>query len=193
VGVDCGQLEKNLVALGPVIPELHNLVRRNRGLFRELDVPLLLAIGSRESGLRNIEGAHGKGLFQIRPLHQPWMLSQYGCRADTNFIVRDHSAAEYGFVPSIEDAATFIMHNHLLPAWGWAADKHLGDDRLRFVVASYNAGIHVVLDSWRVTGSVDSSTTGSNYSQDVVDRARYITTLILRHGLYVEEGQYAGV
>jgi hypothetical protein len=190
-GVNCGQLENDLVALGPIVPALQTLVRHNRGLFYELDAPVLLAIASRESGLQNIEGERGKGIFQIPHIHKPWLASQYGCRAGTYTACHEHSAAEVGYVPDVESGALFLLHHYLLQAWGWASDKHLGRNKLKFVLASYNAGLHMAIEGWRVSGSVDSHTTGGNYAEDVLDRAHFIQKLIVRHGLYATEERYA--
>ena len=129
---------------------------------------LLLAIASRESGMRNIvgDGGHGYGLMQIDD------------RAYPDFC---HTGAWKAPVLIIEKGASVLDSKRTLIEHGQGQVLHVGGYQflgakidavslVRVAVASYNAGLWPYY-TFSKGEDPDRLTTGHNYSADVLARA----------------------
>lgn len=128
------QAEKALKAW-PFIPE----VEKKHGLLSGL----LLAVGSRETNLRNVvgDGGHGHGVWQQ---DDRWWKLPAGFDQDVRL--------------QAEKAAKLLADNHAaLGTWGAAA-------------AAYNGGLTGVKNAIAAGKSADSATTGGDYGADVLGR-----------------------
>lgn len=123
---------------------------------------ILVAIGSRETNLRNIigDGGHGHGIMQIDDRSFPaW------CQGK-----RWQSAIE-----AIRMGAYVLSTKRER-----AINKKVPDkDALRVALASYNAGDHAIQDYFH-HGNPDLRTTGHDYSADVLKRAEEFKKLLLK-------------
>lgn len=127
----------------------------------DLPAGLMLAIASRETNMRNIngDGGRGRGVFQIDDRYHQGFLSKHGSPPPVA------EAAMY--------AAKLIADNiKYAKAQGVPAK-----DRLRVAVAGYNAGMGGAMAGYRA-GAVDSRTTGDDYSADVFARRKTIATFL---------------
>ena len=121
----------------------------------------MLAIASRETNMRNIngDGGHGRGVFQIDDRYHQGFLSKHGSP------------------PPVAEAA---MYAAKLIADNMQYAKEQGvpaKDRMRVAVAGYNAGMGGAMAGYRA-GAVDSRTTGDDYSSDVFARRKTIATFL---------------
>lgn len=127
---------------------------------------LLLSLGLRETGLKNInnQAQTDHGWCQISEVyHSPWLHSEPGCPVGKWTAVPGHSAVEDGYAPRFTPAlhyAVKILHD----AQTYGRVKGVrGSDIVSFAVAAYNAGVGGALSGYRV-GNVDKYTTGGDYS-----------------------------
>jgi len=132
---------------------------RGKGLSRGI----LLAIASRETGMRDVvgDGGHGRGLFQIDDRAWPEWLAAHG-------------ADDPGERPPVADAA---RHAAWLLAENLAFARRHGVPRaqlLRFAVSAYNAGPGGALRGFE-EGDSDLHTTGRDYGVDVLGRLAMVT------------------
>ena len=121
---------------------------------------LLLAIGSRETNLKNIvgDGGHGHGIMQIDNRSFPawcrskkWLDVQEGVRMGA-----------WVLLTKLNDARSLNV-----------PEKDLS----RVAIASYNAG-RPAIKAYLDHGNPDMPTTGHNYSADVLKRAEVFATLL---------------
>ncbi len=122
----------------------------------DLPLPFVLAIGSRETDLRNVsgDGGHGRGVMQIDTRYHhiaritdfkahPEILIRYGCR-----MLADHIVWARRFRPGF----TPVQH-------------------LKMAAAAYNCGRGGVIRAM-ASGDCDSRTTGKDYGADVLSRMK---------------------
>lgn len=145
---------------------------------------LLLAIGSRESNMRNIvgDGGHGRGWLQIDDrFHHRFLASHRGCDSGS-FTPRHPSAAPKGRVPSIT-ASTMYAIELLRDNMRVGRNNGVPEGKIvRFALAAYNAGPGNALDGVR-QGNVDAHTTGRNYSKDVLARKSVVARVLERQAI----------
>ncbi len=145
---------------------------------------LLLALGSRESGLRNIAGdfGHGRGWLQIDDrFHREFLSTHKGCDSG-KWDARHDSSLPSGRVPALTASTLYaieLLHDNMRVARnnGVPASKVL-----RFAIAAYNAGAGGALRGLRL-GNVDRNTTGQDYSRDVLSRKAAVGRYLQRHAL----------
>jgi hypothetical protein len=166
---------------------------------RRLSGPLLMAIGMRETWLRNILGgavrdASGKwvpepdwrrqdaGALQIsKRYHADALKGMRAVKAGTWYpSIEGKTAYDEGMVPMFSDAVPFV-----LASMGYALDlaKQNGvkpEDRQRFVAAAHNAGTGGALMGWRA-GDMDRNTAGGDYSAWVMDAIVKVEVFLLKH------------
>lgn len=144
---------------------------------------LLLALGLRESGLRNInnQAETDHGAFQISELyHSEWLSGEPGCLAGKWTPSAGHFAIEDGFCPRYTPACMYalaMLKANLRYAELKGVDPR---DRLRFAVAAYNAGVGGALVGYR-SGDVDGYTTGGDYSAWVLRHRTKINSFLNDH------------
>jgi len=145
---------------------------------------LLLALGSRESFLRNIVGdaGHGRGWLQIDDrFHRPFLSTHRGC--DNGSWDPTHpTALPRGRVPSLTAATLYaieLLHDNMKVARNNGVPA---GQVLRFAVAAYNAGAGGALQGFRA-GDVDRETTGEDFSRDVLSRKAAVGRYLQRHAL----------
>lgn len=137
---------------------------------------LLLALGLRETGLKNINGGARKvdgewvatktdrGIFQIASeFHMADLARMPGVAEGTWGPVVAHGAQAENSCPRFEDSLQFTLRAmHEAQAYG--EDHGVGISELpRFAVAAHNAGIGGALRGYN-DGDVDAHTTGGDYS-----------------------------
>jgi hypothetical protein len=144
---------------------------------------LVLAIGLRESSIRNICGdhGHGRGWLQIDDrFHQSWLRSHPGCKDATwgPFVhsVKDGGALPAGRVPGMlaaEQYAILLLRGNA--AFGVRSGVRK-DHAKQFMVAGYNCGAGNALRAYRThgIGGVDRFTAGGDYSADVLANQRAV-------------------
>jgi hypothetical protein len=142
---------------------------------------LLLALGSRESNMRNIvgDGGHGRGWLQIDDrFHHGFLETHRGCVPDS-FTPTQPSAAPRGLAPSLT-ASTMFAIELLRSNMSFARGRGVPEDTvLRFAVAAYNGGAGGALQGFG-EGNVDNHTTGRDYSKDVLGRKAAIARILER-------------
>lgn len=148
---------------------------------------LLLALGLRETGLRNIEGNAGsdKGCFQINKTYNgAWLKAQPGCPDGTWSPVAGHTAYDTGYVPRYTPAcyeAISILHVGQQFAIEHGIGTHLNDPAtVRFAIAAYNCGPSNALRGYQ-DGNVDEFTSGGDYSQWVLYHRTLINEWLAQH------------
>ena len=149
---------------------------------------LLIALGLRETGGRNIEGGAkwegGKwvaldpttesremdvGVFQIsRRFHLLDLRRMPGVKAGTwGPLVNGHTAADGGYCPQFEESVQYVIRE-MREAQAYAEDHGVpGDELARFGVAAHNGGWGGALNGFKA-GDVDKFTTGGDYSSWVL-------------------------
>jgi hypothetical protein len=156
---------------------------------------LVLAIGSRETNLRNIVGGGyfddlgdwhttgvDRGLFQINQVyHERWLASVQGCQSGEYaevYGVPDGGALPIGRVPgltaSIKKVISILRYNITLAVKAGIPDEEV----LAVAVAGYNGGVGSAIRAYQKDGDPDLVTTGKNYSRDVLLRQRAIRSFI---------------
>ncbi|MDQ1584535.1 MAG: hypothetical protein QOF36_2589 [Microbacteriaceae bacterium] len=161
------------------VADLRDLAeRKGQGV---IGAPLILAMGSRETGLSNIAGdhGHGRGTWQQDDRFQTdWLRHQRGCRSGTNTPLRGHTALEPGFVPTVAAGAdrlvTIFVGNYVfVRKQGFSAKT-----ARKIVVSSYNAGLTGALNGQRQFGDSDHNTAHGDYAKDVLARAVVFSSLL---------------
>jgi hypothetical protein len=147
---------------------------------------LLLALGSRETNLRNIVGdqGHGRGWLQIDDrFHGPWLDAHAGCDSGS-WEAKHKSAGAAGHVPTLT-ASTVKAIDMLRDNMAFGRSHGIAESQLvRFAVAAYNAGAGGALAGARA-GNVDAKTTHGDYSADVLDRQKAVSRWLQRNKLPV--------
>ena len=123
---------------------------------------LLLAISSRETNIRNIkgDGGHGRGLMQIDDrYHQEFLNANQG---------------------GMDPKSNINYGAGILAANFDRAKKAIEDptNRMRAVIAGYNASINKTIDAIRAGKDPDQLTKNKNYSRDVLARAAIFNQLL---------------
>lgn len=175
--------------VGQFLGELGNY-RVKRAQEAALDGPsdgisgaLLLAIGLKETHLKNIEGGAKKdaagnwvaqddptkmdvGWLQISRIYHPLNLSAMpGVKAGTwSPPISGRTANDGGFAPRFEDSLQFTIAE-LRDAQDYGRAHGVADaDLVRFAVAAHNAGLGGALSGYRA-GNVDKNTALGDYSE----------------------------
>lgn len=138
---------------------------------------LILAIGLRESNLRNVcgDGGHGRGWLQIDDrFHGPFLMAHPGCKDGTwgPFVhsVKSGGALPPGRVPGMLAAERYAIQllrgNAAFAAHSGVRESHCK----QFMIAAYNCGAGNALKSYRAHGiaGIDRLTAGRDYSRDVL-------------------------
>lgn len=162
------------------VAEVRKLVSRNAR--DPINPPLILAMGIRESGLRNIVGdyGHGRGFMQIDDRWQvEWLDSVRACDSGS-WKPKYDSALPAGRVPALGPMVLYAVH---LLHGNLAFARRAGvpqQDRLRFAVAAYNCGPSGALAGYRA-GDVDQQTAWGNYSEDVFKKRPTVKRWLTAH------------
>lgn len=146
----------------------------------------VLALGMRETSLRNIQGGakfeNGQwvaqddpnkmdvGVFQISREHNMAALRLMPGVANGTWgpVVPGKTAADSGYVPRYEESLRFTIEN-MREAIAFAQDHNIPSVQfLSFGIAAHNAGIGGALNGWRLHGDVDYYTTHADYSSWVL-------------------------
>jgi hypothetical protein len=179
------QLEAQLEAFGrhriEIVAEI-----AHEGASDGIGPALLLALGSRETNLRNIvgDGGHGRGWLQIDDrFHNLWLSNHKGCPSGS-FKPKFSSALPKGRVPTLTAATLFAVD--MLNANAKFAVQHdvPAAQARRFAIAAYNAGAGGALTGFR-NGDVDRQTAHGDYSADVLERKAVVARFLKKHGLPV--------
>jgi hypothetical protein len=169
---------------------------------------VLMALGLRETGLRNICGGakleNGKwvqaftdrGCFQISEQvsdERAWLSATPGCPNGQ----WEPAPGETGpalrvmHVPRFTYAAIFVLGGaEVNRAQAIKADVNMAD-LLRFCVAAHNAGFTGALNGYR-NGNVDENTAHGDYSATVMATAPLIHTWVQEHPAWIYKGQVLG-
>ena len=145
------------------------------GLDYNFPAPLLMAIASRETNMRNIigDGGHGFGLMQIDVRSYPDFCHSGGWR---NVSLSIQTGAQV-----LDSKRTQIEHgvgNHLAVAGYKFVGAPLAPAQLeRCAVAAYNCGLWAYY-AFSKGQDPDRFTTGHNYSADVLARAEEFEELM---------------
>jgi hypothetical protein len=141
---------------------------------------LVLAVGSRESTLRNVVAGdgHGRGVFQHDDrFQQAFLNTTRGCRHGS-YVAAFTSSLPKGRVPTLaagcrQTVETIEANVALAIRWG-IPNGH----RLRFALAAYSAGPGGAMLGWRDHHDADRRTPGGDYSEDVMERAAVLRDLL---------------
>lgn len=143
----------------------------------------LLALGLRETGLRNINNAAGtdRGCFQISDRwHPEWLKAHAGCPVGTWWPEEGKTAYDKGYCPRFSDAVRYAVRL-LQDGLEYASDMGVPEkDWVRFALASYNCGLGGARAGWR-EGNVDKYTTGGDYSKWVLLKVPEIRDWLKAH------------
>ena len=126
----------------------------------DLPVNILIAIGSRETNLKNIIGdkGHGFGVMQIDKRYYPeWCAS--GKWRDAKEGIR---------------MGAFVLRSFRNSAEKWLPGNY---DRARAAIAAYNCGRRAFMN-YLAHSNPDIGTTGHDYSKDVLARAAVFQQLL---------------
>jgi hypothetical protein len=144
----------------------------------------LLALGLRETGLRNINnGAQtDHGCFQISELyHREFLVSQPGCPEGSWRALAGKAADESGYCPRYTPALNYALA--MLKSHKKYAESKLhlsGVAARRFAVAAYNAGLGGATRGHQ-EGNVDKYTTGGDYSEWVETHSKLVYRWLEAH------------
>lgn len=185
----------------------HNLTKRRFLRVQELTASqprekltpwMLLALGMRETWLRNILGGarlvdgawvpesdwtrQDAGVFQISKRFHTASLK--GMEAVTSGTwgppIEGATAYDEGMVPSFREAVPYVLRE-MAGALDYARDHHVKENmRLRFAVAAHNAGVGGAMAGLR-EGNVDKYTTGGDYSGWVMHTTGLVQVWADRH------------
>lgn len=195
--------------VGKFLTDLGNY-RVKRATQAALDGPsdgisgaLLLAIGLKETHLRNVEGGAKKdaagnwvpetdptrmdvGWLQISRRYHPLNLAAMpGVKAGTwTPLVEGKTANDGGFVPRFEDSLQFTI-TELRDAQDYGRAHGVADaDLVRYAVAAHNAGLGGALRGYR-EGNVDKYTALGDYSQWILDTRTQVNHWLGSHPNWV--------
>lgn len=160
---------------------------------------LALAIGSRESNLRNIVGGGffdeyeawhttgvDRGCWQINEVyHAAWLKSVPGCISGEwaeAYTTQMGGAFPRGRVPGLTHACKKVR-SILRYNVTYAASQGVPEaDLVRVAVAGYNGGVGSAVRAYKDHGDPDRVTTGKDYSKDVLVRQRAIRKWLSQKG-----------
>lgn len=147
-----GQLNRQLqgaIAAG-LAPMLADSANRHA-----LPFSFVLAVASRETGIRNIagDGGHGRGVMQIDDRY-------HAIARDTNFLRDPEALIDYG--------CKMLKENRKWAAEMWPT--YTSQQHLKIAASAYNAGRAGARSGVR-RGNCDLNTTGHDYGKDVIARA----------------------
>ena len=146
-----------------------------------IGVALLLALGSRETNMRNIVGdsGHGRGWLQIDDrFHAEFLKTHRGCDSGS-FTAAHASALPKGRCPTLT-AGTIYAIGLLRANMRFARQNGVAEQKvLRFAISAYNAGQGGALAGFR-EGDSDRRTTGRDYARDVLRRKAAIAKILER-------------
>lgn len=158
---------------------------------------LVIALGIRESGLRNVlgdfQGTHGRarGALQFHDeWHMSFLRSVVGCVASKtipeftriNWIpIPGTNAGMRGFCPTWEDSIRYgikILDGHIQKAKIKSVRSKV--DLVKIALSAYNCGFTRAYNAYQA-GDVDSPTTLKNYSRDVLLRKDEVREWLNKH------------
>lgn len=163
----------------------------------------LIAIGLRETGLRNIRGGvvwneaekkwikqpdyhqQDVGWLQIsQKYHEAALKLMPGVREGTWAPLLDgKTAADPGCCPRFTDALRYTI-DEMHEAIAYADDHGVNEEDLpRFAIAAHNAGIGGALSGYK-RGNVDMYTTGKDYSAWVLYHTKLVRVFLKEHPSY---------
>jgi hypothetical protein len=160
-----------------------------------------MALGLRETGLRNIRGGAklvdgvweptdtDEGWLQITNTLEPnrvWLKTVPGCpngswRPDmTGWDAHTVTALTANHNPTLSAALGYTLRQIITQRGQAYANRVKAPDALRFVIAAHNAGFSGALDGYEA-GNVDLHTTLGDYSADVLANAPVIAAWLAAH------------
>lgn len=145
-----------------------------------VDEPLLLAMMSRETGMKNIvgDGGHGRGGWQQDDRYLgPWLKSVKGCDSGKSTPKYD-SAFPKGHVPTITDGARKCAQLIEANVVEVTRQKVRFGSRLKVAVSAYNAGLGGAMEGYNGYNDSDHFTTGRDYAADVLARRNALKKLL---------------
>ncbi len=144
---------------------------------------LILAIGSRESGMQNILNPAGtdRGWLQVSDkYHRDWLESVPGCPSGSWSPAKGKTAASPGHAPRHADAVRYAIRL-LKDAQAFAREHNVERPlQVQFSVTAYNAGAGGAIRGYR-EGDLDKYTTGGEYSEDVLERKEAVVRWLNDH------------
>jgi hypothetical protein len=155
---------------------------------------LALALGLRETGLKNIEGGAvlkggewvfaplDVGAFQISRKAYPWALGRMPAVKAGSWapIEHGHTPMDIGYVPRYEEQVQFLKPEfHETRAW-CMDHKIRGAERDQFTASAHNAGLGGAIEGWK-RGDVDLNTAHGNYGRFVVAQMPTISRWLEDH------------
>ena len=178
------QVGKALANLGRYRVQRAQIVA-NEGSPDGISGALIMALGLRETHLRNIEGGamlvDGKWVAQTdymkmdvgwtqinRGYHYGDLKLMPGVKSGTwGPVVSGMTAGDKGYCMRFEDSLRWTITN-MQEAIAYAEDKDIPEeDRVRYAIAAHNGGLGGALRGYR-EGNVDKYTTGGDYSAFVL-------------------------
>ena len=157
-----------------------------QGHAKWINLSLVLATASRESGISNTVGdyGHGRGAWQQDDRWNTGFLRTHpGCRdGEWNPCPRRHKAITADHVPTLRDGMLRFLQDLDEHRGYGIAYKVASRDLARFALASYNAGPGSALSGYR-HGSVDRYTANGDYSADTMRRAAFMHQWLRRRGI----------
>lgn len=177
-------LDHQLAALGRSRVKAAKRDLAKSGHHPHVDLALVLAIASRETGMRNIagDGGHGRGFVQVDDRYHAHLLATVrGCRSGSWRPVFG-SALASGRVPTMKTGVTVLVG--LIEA-GVQAAAQAGvpfGKRVHFACAAFNAGAGGARQGWLLHGDPDAFATGRDYGSDVQRRRAVIARLLHQKG-----------
>lgn len=147
--------------------------------------PLVLALFSRETNLRNITGGgtfhdgvftptyQDHGLAQISEIYWAgWLKAHKGCIEGTYRATEPNVLSKVRLVPRLTDQTQFTcahLNGNIVQA-----TKAGAKDPRRVGIAAYNCGLYTAISAERDHNDPDHWTTGKDYSADILERERAI-------------------
>jgi len=143
-----------------------------------------LAVGIRESGLRNLNNPvdSDKGWLQIsEAYHLSWLRSQPGCPETKNTGLMDpaqwraiekKNAAMDDYCPRFTPALDYAMHEITAVGLRVASNRKIPKkSRLHYATTFYNTGDGLALRGYK-EGNIDKYSTGGDYGGTVITASR---------------------
>ncbi len=144
---------------------------------------LILALGSRESGMQNILNPAGtdRGWLQVSDkYHRDWLESVPGCPSGSWSPAKGKTAASPGHAPRHADAARYAIRL-LKDARAFAREHNVEPSlQVQFAITAYNAGAGGAIRGYR-EGDLDKYTTGGEYGENVLERKTAVVRWLNDH------------
>lgn len=163
------------------VKKVVDLTRRKGGPFTG---DLCLALGVRETGLRNIAGdfGHGRGWLQIDDrYHGSWLAQVKGAISGSwRAVVRSALASGYVplLVPALRRARLILQQNY-----DYVRSQGVPENQaVRVAISGYNAGPGGAINGWR-EGDSDKYTTGGDYADWVFEVRQHVRHYIHTYNL----------